>query len=498
MGININNLNNTSMMKLCCQRNFFEIKFLPLIGILFFITLVFNYNEINGQVLTKSDTSNVHFLNSRKFFVYKVDKGETLFGIAQKFNISQEEILQFNHDIEKTGLKAKMKLWIPAYSWNKKDVVIEKEKEADKTENNLYNIVVVTSFGLPKIYTAEDTSDTYIDESLEKEVKDNLEFVEGILYSAELLKSEGLRVHLFIIDAESDSIKLLNKLKKNNGYNLIITNENGNILKFLSGFSMEREIKLFSCGINTIDLIKENKNAFSLNLSSGKQCEQMGKFSGKYFPNSLLITIKTNTSKENERSEIFRSGWLKSQSKPLIQIDYSKGGVKLLAESLDKSKSNVIFVSSSNEDMVSTILSAINIKIPEYNIKVIGLPTWQYFETIDQKLLANCNVYLFSSGFIEYGNKPVFNFRKFFRDKYYMEPSDISYQGYDAFLVAGKLLLMNGKKIFDGKSSTINGIFSDYTFVRSPTNNVYENENIHVYQPAFDISIDLAKKITEK
>ena len=79
-----------------------------------------------------------------------------------------------------------------------------------------------------------------------------------------------------------------------------------------------------------------------------------------------------------------------------------------------------------------------------------------------------------------------------------MEPSDISYQGYDAFLVAGKLLLMNGKKIFDGKSSTINGIFSDYTFVRSPTNNVYENENIHVYQPAFDISIDLAKKITEK
>ena len=127
--------------------------------------------------------------------------------------------------------------------------------------------------------------------------------------------------------------------------------------------------------------------------------------------------------KENERTELFRSGWLKSQSKPLIQIDYSIGGVKLMTESLDKSKTNVIFVSSSNEDMVSTILSAINIKIPEYNIKVIGLPTWQYFETIDQKVLANCNVYLFSSGFIEFGNKPVFNFRKFFRDKYYMDPS---------------------------------------------------------------------------
>lgn len=466
--------------------------------VIFFISVVFNYNEINAQVLTKSDTSNIRFLNSRKFFIYKVDKGETLFGIAQKFKIPQEEIMQFNHDIEKTGLKAKMKLWIPAYSWNKKIVVIEKEQEAEKIEKNLYNIAVVTTFGLPKIYTAEDTSDSYVSEPLEKEVKDNLEFVEGILYSAEILKSEGLKVHLYIIDSESDTIKLLNKLKKNNLYNLIITNENGSILKSLSRFSSEKEIKLFSCGINTIDIIKENKNAFSLNPSSGKQCEQMGKFSGKYFPNSLLITIKTNVSKENERAEIFRSGWLKSQSKPLIQIDYSKSGVKALTESLDKSKTNILFVSSSNEDMVSSLLSTINTKIPEYNIKVIGLPTWQYFETIEQKLLANCNVYLFSSGFIEFGNKTVLTFRKYFRDKYYMEPSDISYQGYDAFLVAGKLLLMNGKKIFDVKAPTIKGIFSDYTFVRSPNNNVYENENIHVYQPAYDINIDLTKNISEK
>ena len=484
-------------MKLYWQRNFCENKFLSLI-VIFFISVVFNYNEINAQVLTKKDTCNIRFLNSRKFFIYKVNNGETLFGIAQKFKIPQEEIMQFNHDIEKTGLKAKMKLWIPAYSWNKKDVIIEKEKEAEKIEKYLYNIAIVTSFGLPKIYTAEDTTDTYVNEPLEKEVKDNLEFVEGILYSAELLKSEGLKVHLFIIDSESDTNKLWNKLKKISGNNLIITNENGSILKSLSRYSSEKDIKLFSCGINTIDNIKENKNAFSLNPSSIKQCEQMGKFSGKYFPNSLLITIKTNASKENERAEIFRVGWLKSQSKALIQIDYTKGGVKALTESLDKSKTNILFVSSSNEDMVSSLLSSINTKIPEYNIKVIGLPTWQYFETIDQKLLANCNVYLFSSGFIEFSNKSVFAFRKFFRDKYYMEPTDFSYQGNDAFLVSGKLLLMNGKKIFDGKAPTIKGIFSDYTFVRSSNYNVYENENIHVYQPAYDISIDLTKNITEK
>lgn len=486
-------------MKLFDSRCFSENKLAALTRLLFIVGLIFAFNKLNAQVLTKSDTSNVHFLNSRKFFIYKVDKGETLFGISQKFKIPQEEILQFNHEIEKTGLKVKMKLWIPAFSWNKKDLVLEKEFKKEKQENYTYNIAVVTSFSLPKIYTTIDTTDTYVNEPLSKEVKENLEFIEGILFSAELLKSEGLKVHLFIIDSESDSIKLLFKLKKNTGYNLIITNENGSMLKYISRFSSEREIKLFSCGINNIDIIKENKNAFSLNPSSGKQCEQMGNFSVKYFPNSVLLTIKTVSAKENERTELFKSGWSKNHLKPIIEIDYTKSGANSVVESLDKNKINVVFISSSNEDMVSSLLSMFNNKIPEYNIKVIGLPTWQYFETIDQKILANCNVYLFSSGFIEFSNKEVFNFRKSFRDKYNIEPSDISYQGYDAFLVAGKLFLTNGKTMFnEEKSFTIKGIFSEYTFVRSPKELVYENENIHVFQPAHDISIDLTKNFNLK
>lgn len=493
------NFNKLFTTKVLYLRNFSKIKFRQLTLLLFFISLSWISNEIYAQILNKNDTSNVHFLNSRKFFIYKVDKGETLFRISQKFKISQEEIIQFNHEIEKTGLKAKMKLWIPAYSWIKKDSIAEKEMEIEAPEKFICNVAVITCFNLPKTYTAEDTSNSFVDEPLKKEIKENLEFVEGILYSAEVLKSEGLKVHLYIIDSENDSLKLLNKLKKNAGYNLMITNENGSILKCISGFSITRNIKLFSCGINTIEVIKDNSNAFSLNPSSGKQCEQMGKFAGKYFPNSLLITIKTTTSKENERAEFFRSGWVKSQEKPVLQIDYTKSGAIAVADSLDKKKTNVIFISSSNEDLVSSLLTAVNGKIPDYNVRVIGLPTWQYFETIDQKLVENCNVYLFSSGFIEFNTESVLSFRKYFREKYNIEPSDVSYQGYDAFLVAGKSFLLNGKKIFnEEKSCTIKGIFSEYTFVRSQNKFVYENQNIHVFQPANDVTIDITKNFIMK
>lgn len=467
--------------------------------IFLFITVLFFSNKIFSQELSKSDTSNVRFLNARKFFIYKVEKGETLYGISQKFNIPQEEISHFNHEIEKSGLKPKMKLWIPAYSWLKKDSVPEKIVEIEKPTKSTYHIAIVTSLNLPKIYMALDTSVNFIEELLKKETKDNLEFVEGILHSAEKLKAEGLKVHLYIIDSETDSLKVLIKLRKKNEYNLIITNEGGNILRSISNFSKNKNIKLLSCGINTIDIIKNNKEGLSLIPSSGQQCEQMGKFAGEYFKNANLITVKTSTSKENERTVLFLDGWKKSQHSTMKQLDYLKDGSNGISEILDKKATNVIFISSSNEDMVSDMFAAISSKIPDYDINIIGLPTWQYFETIDQKLVEKCNVFLFSSGFINYSSPDVLQFRKYFREKYNIEPAEVSFQAYDAFLFAGKSFLQNGLKMIDeSKPSTIKGIFSEYTFVRTSPEQAFENQKIHVFQPAKDINFDIMDNFIKK
>src|SRR5436189_6261593 len=111
----------------------------------FFIFLFFAaVMNLRGQALKEKDTTNVQFINSRKFYIYKVEKGETLFSISQKFKIPQEEIIQFNKDIEKNGLKAKMKVWVPAYSWLKKDTVAEEKKPEEKIFEAIYDIGVIT------------------------------------------------------------------------------------------------------------------------------------------------------------------------------------------------------------------------------------------------------------------------------------------------------------------------------------------------------------------
>ena len=50
-----------------------------------------------------------------RFIAHKVKKKETLYGLARQYNISIEQIKEFNPLIEKIGLKKKMQLQIPVY-----------------------------------------------------------------------------------------------------------------------------------------------------------------------------------------------------------------------------------------------------------------------------------------------------------------------------------------------------------------------------------------------
>jgi LysM repeat protein len=450
----------------------------------------------SAQTITSKDTAEVRFLNSRKFYIYKVGKGETLYSISQKFKIPQQEILEFNKDVAKDGLKNKMKIWIPAYSWlkNEKDSVVSEAIEVVDRKKT-FTIGVISTLDLPKMYVPDRSNidSSYVDEPIRREIKTNLEFIEGVMLSAKAMKKDdSFKSHLHIIDSEGDSMRLRWKLKKETGFNLIITNETGATLRQISSFCMTNGVKLISCGVNTTDMIRQNKDAISLLPSSLMQCELTGYFSAKYFPSAKMIALKTSSIKENERSSAFRTGYEKGRNDPFTLID-TRAGEEIPVDSLVKGKNNVIFVPSSNEDMVSGMLNSLKTKIVDYTVTIVGLPTWQYFESIDQKLYQECNVHLFSSGFIDYNSSVVYSFRKQFREKYNTDPGEAAYQGYDALTLAGKILHKGGKKSLDEKSvPELKGLYSEYEFRKTPGGEALENIIIHVFQPARDESIDLA------
>ena len=143
----------------------------------------------------------------------------------------------------------------------------------------------------------------------------------------------------------------------------------------------------------------------------------MGNTASELFKNSNCLLLKTGISREDERTQAFKQGWMELYKHGQIKsVKFSGTYNKALKDSMQKTRLNVLFVPSSNEDIISSLLSALKENAIDYKLNVIGLPTWLYSQSIDPALFDTCNTYLFSAGYIDFENNSVADFRKKFRD----------------------------------------------------------------------------------
>src|SRR5688572_17234128 len=119
-----------------------------------FLCLSFVGVQAQDYTLDKKDTSEVRFINKKKFYIYKVEKGETLYSLGRKFSVTEAELLEFNPDL-KDGLKNKMKLWIPASSGLVTAPVTE-EKKTEPVRDTVIDITLFVPLRIDKQYVTED------------------------------------------------------------------------------------------------------------------------------------------------------------------------------------------------------------------------------------------------------------------------------------------------------------------------------------------------------
>jgi ABC-type branched-subunit amino acid transport system substrate-binding protein len=437
----------------------------------FLLTVLFCISaHAQNYTLSKKDTSDIQYLDGKKYYILKVDKNETLYSISKRFNVSQDELVKINPWI-KDGLKVNKKVWIPGAGGSAKKEKGKDESEKEKVlVKQTYHVGLFLPLNLSKINYDVVPIDS--SEALDKETLSNLQFYEGINHAVDTLAAKDCRIHLSVFDTSNDSLTaaLLLKEWRLKDIDFMISQNNTKLQKMVNKYSMEHHIPLFTFYLNATDVIKDNPYAYSLQPSSNLQCKEAGKFAAERFKNANVIAVKT-TAKENERAAAFQSGWqgATSELKPKI-IDFASLDSNLILKALVKGKNNVVFVASSNEDVVNPLLLTLIGHKEEYEYTVIGLPTWQYFESIDIEVLETLNTHIFSA--YRHNQAELANFRNYFRREFLIEPLDAAFQGYDLMMLIGKNFM--GKKQPEKKD--YNGIFSNYTFPDSK--GVHENNFI--------------------
>lgn len=311
-----------------------------------------------------------------------------------------------------------------------------------------------------------------------------LEFYEGAKMATDSLNHDSIKINLKIYDTY-DSLTSINIV--NNPYvyaNSFIFASNPVQISTL----IKNAEKYKSPVIWTQSSSIKSRQLMLIQPNNQSMISSMANYLAKHFADAKITVLFRDTKKEKELGDwfaaqidtaIFKEN---GDSLKVMRINYSNVKTNGLLSKLSKTKKNLIVVTSSDEAFISPLVKVLNDTLDVYNIQLCGLPTWEYFESVNFKELQQLQTLIFSNNYLDYSDAELTNFRKAFIEKYATDPLYQAYQGF--FLM--KTIMKTKRLKEDWASSLNNANFKSDMFKFNSKNESYGYENTFINVLKFD------------
>jgi len=361
---------------------------------------------------------------------YKVARRETMYSIARKFDVTSEELLQYNPQL-KSGLKAGMTLTIPVKT---EEIVTETPEQKELNINELINYrrdvqrTNVAKIGLLLPFLQAD-SRTPVDHRV-------TEFYEGFLMAIDSVKNTGMSVELFVYDIGNDLTKTREALTNEElqTVHLLIGGLTDEQIEMIATFAKNNEIKYvipFSARCEKVTM--NNPYVFQVNATPQNLYSYATLRIRNMFPDYHIILLNTG---DKDPKTLFMN---------ILKADLSDNGIqykeltyneKTFAADMQASLSNVapnliIPVSGSLDALmkIKGTLRSITETKPEYAITLFGHPEWQNYMKDCLEDFYALNAYFYAASYMNTSQPAA----KRFSDKYktlYHKPLADAYPRY--------------------------------------------------------------------
>jgi LysM repeat protein/ABC-type branched-subunit amino acid transport system substrate-binding protein len=443
---------------------------------------------------------------------HTVEKGESLYKIAKKYNVSIESITNANPDLGEK-IKPGQILKIPlnpdstisqTLKVNVSDTVKSGDNKIEKCDCKKpkllesYNIALMVPFYLSQMYQIN-----LDDPDIEEKDQDDfasftfIQFYEGVLMALDSLKKSGFSAKVFVYDVDEDSSKTAALLEKPElaKMNLIIGPFFKSSLAPVVAFAKKHKIRVVDPVSSDEEILKENPFVFKATPSVSTQFNDVAEYFVNAYPTATIIISHNN--KENEikyltslkealNLQLKKAGRPENSFKEAVISTVGVGGVTKL---FNPSDTNIVITLTSGEVFVSNFVRNLSDVYDSYKMIVVGLPGWKNYENIEAEYFQNINLHLFASSFVDYSRDDVKDFILKYRSKYKTEPNKYAFQGFDIGMFFFKALKTYGPS-FEGCIDNLSGTYlqSKYDFKTSGGGNGYENKELNIYR-YFDFNL---------
>lgn len=363
----------------------------------------------------------------------------------------------------------------------KKDSVVVAKVEEKKPEKKKFRLQLFLSLNAAH-YLEDDSSGSSLHPEMESLNLSALHLYEGMQLAAE---DGDSTIVVSVKDAGTDSLRAMKFLRDKNqkDNDLVISLLTPSINAAAVVVSTDVGYPLVITQHNTSSLLFGNKNAWLATPSNKTQCRQMASYVQLKQPAAVYRFIyRSDNKKETDLADLFYSEMigLGVDSGNCKKINYNADGWNVIQKNWKAGKKNVLFIPISDESILTSLLKKIDTKDAS-EVMIIGLPTWEFFETMDFSLLENLNTHLFSSSYIDYEDENVKAFRKRFIEEYHADPLPAAFTGYDYYNWIEENFSKHGSKIAEYESMpNLTSPTSGFRFKRVCDNCGWENQYISV------------------
>jgi LysM repeat protein len=440
--------------------------------------------------ILKSSKSNAKIDDSGKFFLHSIEKKQTLYSIAKKYNIEEEKIVKANPDKDFSKLNVGDVLKIPQSEVKEAPApVVVKPVEIKEPEPVSGNGLSVNLF-LP-LYLKENDSIL----SLESYSKDDeffpksqpaVEFLAGFKTACDSMARKGFTIQLNVLDVPVDSM-LSEKFfatEKIRPAALWVGPFHSHVVASAAKAAKKNGASLVIPLAQQPKLLLGHPEAFKVTPSQNSEMEELCSYFFKQDSKRNFILIHNNLSKEKALAEIIRkkSKNFLTSGDSIQELIYKTSGSKGLAKVVKTDRENVIFVPSNDQAFVTDLINKL-IGLPEETkIVLVGLEPWLNYENLDPGVLQRLNLHVATGSFTNYRKPETIRFLQLFREAYSTDPGKFAISGYDCGLYFlenySNITRSNKDKIADLPVKAM--IQTNFSFFKTSPESGFENKGIHV------------------
>jgi LysM repeat protein len=477
-------------------------------------------------------------------FFHKVENGESLSSIAERYGVSVREIRKANRDLRFPqvgdslripGMKLPEKQEVSPVAADTAMVVVpEQWTQAERPEaytpltklSGSINVAVLLPF-----YLKENSARMEIDSSasargkkLYKVTKRNddwiypgsydfIEMYNGILMAADTLRSLGMDVNIHAWDIKDDTVGITRLIDsgKLEGMDLIIGPVYSGNLSLVAEYAKRLGIPVVSpVPLYNNYVLKDNPEVFLASSSLGIAQQKLAKMISRY-PDHNIVFIHADTTGVEPAVQNFKRLILEELSSRIPFEDirfkeflfYSRSmfdndSINRLAHALSEQTKNIVVIASEDAPVISETIIDIHSLSRRYDLKVFGYPAMRDIDNLDPKYFFDLDLMLYTPYWIDYSRQDVRQFNSDYRKIFLTEPGEKSYawQGYDIarYFISG--LALHGKEfLIHPEIHHPELLQTDFDFERKTATDGFENRNLILIRYTRDYEV---KRIDEK